>query len=75
MDKRESKNACLIRQIFIDAIYESGLSAREIAKRAGIHRSTVHSALSGRRITTIDTWDLILAAAGVELGYRINKEN
>lgn len=60
-----------LRTVLTQAIADTGLSQREIARRAGLDRSTVGYVLNGTRRGTLDTWDLILTAAGVELGYRI----
>lgn len=60
-----------LRTLMLTAVSDSGLSHTEIARRAGLDRTTVSSVMSGRRAGTIDTWDLILTAAGVELGYRL----
>ena len=60
-----------LRQVLTQAVSDTGLSQREIARRSGLDRSTVGRVLSGSRRGTIDTWDLILTGAGVELGYRL----
>lgn len=60
-----------LRDVMVNAVTDSGLTHAEIARRAGLDRTTVSSVMSGRRAGTVDTWDLILTAAGVELGYRL----
>lgn len=60
-----------LRTVMVSAVEEAGISRAEIARRTGLDRSTVSYVLNGRRSGSIDTWDLILAGAGVELGYRI----
>lgn len=72
--KRKPALDSRLRTMMTKAVHDSGLSHAEIARRAGLDRTTVSSIMNGRRSGLVDTWDLILIAAGVELGYRINKE-
>lgn len=57
-------------------VMRNGVKASEhgtvtIARRAGLHRATVQDLVHGKRPGAVETWDLILAAAGVQLGYRL----
>lgn len=59
-----------LRRVLTQAVSDTGLNSAEIARRAGLHRTTVAHVISGRHGGSLDTWDLILTAAGVQLGYR-----
>jgi transcriptional regulator with XRE-family HTH domain len=56
-----------LRTTLVEAVNASGYTHRQIAERAGLSVSTVAKALCGERAGQIDTWDLILTAADVEL--------
>jgi transcriptional regulator with XRE-family HTH domain len=56
-----------LRTLMAQAVSDSGYTHAAIARRAGLDRSTVSNVLNGRRAGTVDTWDLILTAADVEL--------
>lgn len=59
-----------LRTLLTKAIEDCGYSHAEIALGAGLSRSTVSNALSGRARASIDTWDAMLAACEIELGTR-----
>lgn len=59
-----------LREIFIKAVNETDLSHYEIARRAGLHRTTVSHILNGTRSGSIDTWDQILKACNIQVGTR-----
>lgn len=56
-----------LRTVMVEAVEASGYTHAAIARRAGLHRTTVSHVLSGRRAGTVDTWDLILIAADVQM--------
>lgn len=56
-----------LRQLLVQAVSDQGFTHRQIAERAGLNRSTVNKIMCGERAGQIDTWDLILTAADVEL--------
>lgn len=62
-----------LRLMFRQAVMSSGLSWRELARRSGLHRATVGYLMNGTREGTIDTWEILLEAAGVQIGYRIEE--
>ena len=51
----------------LEDVNASGYTYAQIARRAGVDPTTVSKVMNGRRAGTVDTWDLILIAAGVEL--------
>jgi hypothetical protein len=46
-----------------ERVLASGLTTRELAKRSGIHRTTISTMLTGRRGGSIETWDALLRVA------------
>jgi len=44
-----------VRSVFSDAVNQTGLSHAEIARRANIDRSTVSSAVTGRKRASLTT--------------------
>jgi transcriptional regulator with XRE-family HTH domain len=52
---------------------EAGLSQRELAQRAGVTQSEIARIESGRREPSIPTLQKILAGAGLELRFRLEK--
>ena len=63
---------CMLRKVLQQAIIDTGLSYVEIAKRSGIHRSTLSAYMNDKRNGNIECWSDILEACGIEIGYRIN---
>lgn len=59
--------ATSLREVMTQAVSDSGFTYAEIARRAGVDRTTVSAVMNGRRAGTVDTWDLILTAAEVTL--------
>ena len=52
---------------------EAGLSQRELAERAGVAQSEIARIESGNREPSIPTLQRILAGAGLELRFRLEK--
>ena len=52
---------------------EAGLSQRELAERAGVTQSEIARIESGKREPSIPTLQKILAGAGLELRFRLDK--
>lgn len=61
-----------LRVFLIEAVEEVGLSRVELHRRTGLSVNTIQNMLLGRKGGTIDSWNKILEASGVELGHRIN---
>lgn len=64
---------CDLLQVMRNGVNASELGTVTIARRAGLHRTTVQDLIHGKRPGAVETWDLILTAAGVQLGYRIQE--
>lgn len=63
--------------MLIAAIKDSDLSQSEIARRSGLHRSRVSLLLHGQRVGSMESWEAMLEACDIVLGYRFKtrKEN
>jgi transcriptional regulator with XRE-family HTH domain len=64
----------LLQDTLRNAVHASGLSYAEIGRRAGYSRHTVASVVRGRNGGRVDTWENILMACNVEVGWRLKKE-
>ncbi|OIJ24759.1 helix-turn-helix domain-containing protein [Nocardioides luteus] len=61
-----------VGRLVADCIERSGLSARQVAARAGVSASTVHRIVNGVVSPSVDTLDTITTACGAELTLSAN---
>lgn len=60
-----------LQTTFRDAVKQSGYNNTQLAERSGLSRQHVSKLLNGRVRGTLDTWEVLLDAAGVAIGWRL----
>lgn len=60
-------------RLLIEARRRSGLSLRELARRAGTSHATLLAYEQGRKVPAITTWLRIMEAAGLAVDFHISR--
>lgn len=71
--RRETAVYNPLTKMMAQAIRDTGFSNRELARLSGLNRQTISNLVNGRRDGSVQSWNDILQAAGIELGYRLTK--
>lgn len=59
-----------LQKVLSEAVRSSPLTYKEIADRAGIRRSTVSEMINGRVAGSVRSWQRLLDATDVKIGWK-----
>ena len=63
-----------LRMMMRKAIFESGLTYGQLGVMTGLSKSTIANLVNGTREGRIETWEIILKALNIEIGYRVKEK-